>query len=360
MVVDPNNPIRIDPFFEGEGLETQREGVLVQPNTGGLVQPNIGGAAPVASGGPVQQQPGGPGQQQPGYVDVGDRTLGDGRTVAQAMRPGPAGLRGTIIPSATPGGVPAGVRPHETRNLIVNIDPHLDGQGAQVRLGDVNPQTVARAEEMAREVTPDPYDTPTTRMRAAAVMQGIAAQGHQAVGDISQYQPPPVTPVTAPGNIPGAHQAQIATPVPPPARRVRPLEHFGQEGAVAKAHETGPSLRRVDTPGAPPEYEALPPRIRVNFEIEGFGVHQANYHDIIVQDGFLVLVYDEGYPAGLMYEPPAGDQTPAMALEVLGANEVHLVHTTGFSYSYQGHRFCILMIERSAPVQAEPTQPRGQ
>jgi hypothetical protein len=52
----------------------------------------------------------------------------------------------------------------------------------------------------------------------------------------------------------------------------------------------------------------------------------------------------------MMYEPPSGPQTPSMALEVAGEPQVHLVHTTGFSYSYQGCRFCVLMIERSAPV----------
>ncbi len=348
MAADPN-PIRIDPFFEGEGPGERQEEALIRPNTGGIVQPNIGGVAP------------GPVQQQPGYVDVADRVLGDGRTVGQAMRPGPAGLRGTIIPSATPGGVPAGVRPHETANIEVNVDPHLDGQGVRVRLGDINTETIARAEEMARAVTPDPHDTPTTRMRAAAVMHGIAAQSQfsRATGDISQYQPPPVTPVTAPGNIPGPHQAQIATPVVPPVRRVRPLEHFEQE---TQAQDTGPSPRTIGAGGTlpPPEYGSPPPHIRVNFEIEGFGVHQANYHDVLVDNGIVVLVYDEGYPGGVMYEPPAGEQAPPMALEVIGADEVHLVHTTGFSYSYRGCRFCILMIKQSAPMQKEAAQPGAQ
>jgi hypothetical protein len=234
-------------------------------------------------------------------------------------------------------------------NVEVNIDPHLEGQGARVRLGDVNSQTLAAAETLAREVTPDPYDVATSRLRAAAVMQGIAAQAGQPVGDITQHLPPPTTPVTAPGNIPAPNQERIATPVESP-RRTRPLQHFGQE---PQDQFMGRPLRAIDMepPTQPVEYGAAPPAKTVTFEIEGFGLHRAKYHDVLVGDGFLVLVYNEAYAGGEMYEPPAGAQTPPMALEVAGGQDVHLVHTTGFSYAYQGHRYCILMVERSAPVQ---------
>jgi len=284
--------------------------------------------------------------------------MGDGRTMAQLMRPGPEGLRGTVIPRATPGGVPQGIQPHDVAGVEVNIDPHLEGQSARVRLGDVTAASIDQAERLAREVTPDPYDTATARLRASAVMQGIAAQSyHGVVGNVAPYQPPPTTPVQSPGNIPAPHQAQFATPVQPPQRRVRPLDYFGQ---APQDQFMGRPLRQIDVDGPPPtrpaEYGASPPQVQVSFEIQNFGMHRVNYHDVIVENGFLVLVYNERYQGGSMYEPPVGDEVPAMAIEVLGTNEVHLVHTTGFSYSYQGMRFCILMIERSAPLDTQAGQ----
>jgi hypothetical protein len=120
----------------------------------------------------------------------------------------------------------------------------------------------------------------------------------------------------------------------------------------------GRPLRHIDmSPEPPPEYGVGPPSIRVTFEIRGFGVHQTNYHDIVVGEGFLVLVYDERFQGGIMYEPPLGDDIPAMAMEIVGVDEAHLVHTTGFSYSYLGRKFCILMIERSAPLNEGGGQP---
>jgi len=349
-----NNPIRIDPFFDGEGgPPTETQLPAYDGQTQQAVQP-----APVLS---------------PGYVDARQAQLGDGRPMANVMRPGPEGLAGTVVPHATMGGIPQGTQPHHTRDTEVHVDPHVRGQDSHVRLGDISPQAIARATELAREVTPDPYNVETMRLRSAAVMQGIAAEA-PAHGFQTQ-QPPPMAGPVPPGNIPAQHLGQIAEPVHPQqpmqpqqpvqpqeqdyrhsnvgqeVRRSRPLQAFSDE---PQTHHNGREMRPIDLgePTPPPEYGATrAPGVQVTFEIEHFGIHRANYHDVLIQQGFIVLVYSNQYQGGEMYEPPVGDNTPPMALGVAGQPEVHLVHTTGFVYSHGGYRYCVLMIERSAPAE---------
>jgi len=357
-----NNPIRIDPFFDGEGGPPQETQL---PQYSGHTQQAVQPAPNLA----------------PGYVDARQAQLSDGRPMAHVMRAGPEGLAGTVIPHATMGGIPQGTQPHYTQDTEVHVDPHVRGQDARVRLGDINANAIAAATEMAREVTPDPYDIETMRLRSSAVMQGIAAQSpHQP----QMQQPAPTTGPQPPGNIPAHHLGQVADPMqyphatpPPPqqpqmpvqqpvqpqeqdyrhsdvgqeVRRSRPLQAFTDE---PQTHHNGREMRPIDLDGTPPpaEYGASrAPNIRVTFEIEHFGTHIANYHDVLVQPGFLVLVFDNAYQGGEMYEPPSGENTPPMALSVQDSPEAHLVHTTGFVYSHGGYRYCVLMIERSAPVE---------
>lgn len=317
--------IRVDPFFDGEGPQSRETR---------LPEYDVAQALPA------------------GYRDVRDEQLGDGRPALAVMRAGPSGLTGTVIPPATPGGVPRGVRPHVTQDLFVNIDPHIRGQEARVRLGDINAQTLAVAEETARQLTPDPYDMPTQRLRASAVLQGVA------VGQAEQYAPQLAAPVTAPqvpGNIPAPALAQFSGTQPPQRAAASHVAHPLQAFAERPAQ---PPVRPVTTAQStqPPEFgpqRVLPPQHLITFEIEHFGIHRARYHDVLSIQGFLVLIYDSAYQGGEgMYVPPSGDDAPPMALHVEGSNEVHLVHTTGIVYSYGGHEFCVLLVERSVPAEA--------
>jgi hypothetical protein len=47
------------------------------------------------------------------------------------------------------------------------------------------------------------------------------------------------------------------------------------------------------------------PEAGVKFEMPGFGMMDAYYHDVIIQDCLLVLAYDSRYKAGMKFFPQA-------------------------------------------------------
>lgn len=360
--------LRIDPFFDGEG------GIVQQVALPEYSRDLAGRQMVLAPAAPRQTSPNMRGTTTAGvdnlvgYRDVREMNLADGRPMAAVMRAGPTGLGGTVIPHAGMGGVPQGVRVHEPGQLEINIDPHLEGARARVRIADVQ-ANLAQAQEMAAEATPDPYSIETLRLRGAAVMHGVAQLANtqrQQYGE-QPLVPQPMEPVSMPqvhGNIPAPHQAQWtgqgASPVygggmgvqPQPQRRpVRPLQAFNQVPSTVHA-PTGREMRPIDlssTP-SPPERYAAAPGVEVTFEIERFGSHTANYHDVVVAPGFVVLVFDTRYP-GRMYAPPAAQDAPPMAIAVAGHDMVYLVHSTGIQYAYGNYEFCILLIGQVAAKQ---------
>ena len=311
--------VQIDPFFDGEG--------------GGGVQH----AAPRQTAPPVTPP------SAYGYQDAGQVALSNGMPMTSRMRQGPAGLQGTVIPRATLGGIPAGTRPHVTRDIIMHVDPHIDGQSSQVRLGDITPESVRQATLEASQVTPDPYDMATLRLRGAATMHGISAAHDHRAPQMQMAPPAPTQTIAAP------NLGRMGTPV---QRQVRPLQAFTQ--APPDMHEGRP-LRAIDMGGntTPVERGVTAPQIEVTFEIEHFGTHTAMYHDVIIQEGFIVLVYKTGYRGGGKYFPGAnGNQNqPPLALNITGTNEVYLVQVTGILYACEGAEHCVVMIEQAGQLQ---------
>jgi len=100
-------------------------------------------------------------------------------TMAVSAPSSPAGVRGTVIPHATLGGIPAGTTPHVTQDVEVTIDPHIIGQSSVVRLGDLNAATVAQATQQAQHTTPEPHNIATLRLRGSAVMHSLSQGGMQ-------------------------------------------------------------------------------------------------------------------------------------------------------------------------------------
>lgn len=313
--------IQIDPFFDGEG--------------GGVQQMPTRQTAP-----PVTPP------SQYGYQDATSVQLSNGMPMTSRMRQGPAGLQGTVIPRATLGGIPSGTRPHSTQDIIMHVDPHIDGQSSQVRLGDITPESVRQAAQQAAQVTPDPYDVATLRLRGAATMHGIAANSqHHAPQQPQQMQMAPTQTIAAP------NLGRMGQPV---QRHVRPLQAFSQ--SPPDVHEGRP-LRAIDM-GQTPTVERGPappaaPQIEVTFEIEHFGTHTAMYHDVIIEQGFMVLVYKTGYRGGGKYFPGAnGSQNqPPLAVNITGTNEVYLVQVTGILYAVDGAEHCVLMIDQVGQLQ---------
>lgn len=353
--------LHIDPFFDGEAPGLER-----RVSTPGYHDDLAGRQAALAPAAPYQESPNQRGTTNAGvsnlagYRDVRDMTLADGRPMMAVMRSGPDGLAGTVIPHAGLGGVPQGVNIHRPQDLEVNIDPHMQGQRSRVHLGDVARHLQA-AQQMAASVTPEPYSIETLRLRGAATMHGIAqlSTRQQAPAEYDRAQPQyaPDAP-----NIPAPHQAQwagqgasqhVGGGMHQGPRNVRPLQSFAQQAAAGVEGYAGRELRAIDLSQSPkPVERRRDPTFEVVFEIERFGSHTANYHDVIVRPGFIVLIYDSACP-GRLYAPPAGDDSPPMAISISGDSQVYLVHATGIQYAYEGREFCILLVERSAQARQD-------
>ncbi len=129
-----------------------------------------------------------------------------------------------------------------------------------------------------------------------------------------------------------------------------PLSAFNQ---VAQPQPTR-ELRQIDLPPAPaPMQQAGPPTIEVVFEMEHFGSLDVRYHDVLIENGFIVLVFDTRHQGSTKYFPPVAqnESAPPMALNVVGTNEVYLVHTTGLQYVHEEREYCLLMVERTGTLQ---------
>ncbi len=212
-----------------------------------------------------------------GYQDAANFAVSTG-PVTSVMRPGPAGLRGTVIPKATMGGIPMGTRPHVTRDLEVVIDPHITGQSSRVRLGDVSAASVQTGVNEASEITPEPYSIETQRLRGSAIMHSIAQHNQGAQTDQPLQEAPQNIPVQqAPP--PQQHQPQVQEapqPYVPPAptrsgcaaacRRASPpatagaadraSPKHGRRDAGRTAAATSPSVAPLRVYAAAPTYGA--------------------------------------------------------------------------------------------------------
>ncbi len=353
--------IQLDPYFDGEG----------DMNTAPALPPRNAG------------KPFTP-ETQYGYHPAGAQRTSNGTPLTGVMRTGPEGLQGVVIPRATMGGIPQGTRPHVTSDIEVTIDPHIEGQSSKIRLGDITKQSVAAGLAAAREVTPEPTSIETLRLRGAATMHGIAAavrEGTAAAAgsppvQVAPGQPTPAAPPepaqqpavqpAAPvvHNYPPAPQGQQVVPAPtvqaatqaqpvqqpPVRRRVSPLAAFNQPAPQS------PQLREpraVDLRDeSPADRPAAQPTIEVTFQIAGFGMHQAYYHDVIIQPAFIILVYDNRYQ-GPRYFPPVADEQPVMALNITGTTDVYRVQTTGVQYPQGNLEHCVLMIEECGELPPE-------
>lgn len=278
-----------------------------------------------------------------GYRDAGEMVLGNGRPVGATL-PGSFMNSGTVIPHAGMGGVPNGVRIHDTQALQVNVDPHLEGQRATVSLRDV-PRFLSQAQARAAQTTPEPSDVGSMRARAATTFQEIAhlAQQEQGshVGQPTQLpQPPqPMVPQYQP-------MQQVVQPVQQPSRQVRPLQMFAQ---AQQPQQPQYAPRLVDTQAMQVPERPAQPQYEVTFEIEKFGNMPAMYHDVVLLPGVMILVHARSSPLR-MYQPPHGQDTPPMAVAIAGHDRVYLVHATGIHYAYDQYEFCVLLIDQEAPL----------
>jgi len=281
-----------------------------------------------------------------GYRDVSTERLHDDRSPLSVMRPGAQGLRGVIIPHATPGGIPVGTRPHDVSDVEVTVDPHIE-QRFKVRLRDINRQSLAEAEAMAKEVTPDPYSVETSRLRGAAVLNGISVLAGTPLPAVPGRVPTPA--IEAPGNIAAANLAHIAGQLSQQQpRTIRPLAAFNGITTPVQplypVHNAGTYQRNIDLAGEP----SAAPNVRVTFEFPGRGTQFGRYHHVIIQEKFIVLILH----GDDCYLPP-DDGTEPIAVHVEGSRDVYLTHSVGISYPYAGITHIVLLVEKSATLDAQ-------
>lgn len=300
------------------------------------------------------------------YKDPSEIQMENGRTMADYIRRGPAGLRGVVVGKATAGGTPVNYDPHDMSKVRINIvDPNGKGT-TDVALGEFTPARLnAAMAKVNSEIVGD--DIESIRERAAMVFEEMAKMTKSGVQRVPAKK---TNALPAPVQVPEdeveeiieelAHEVhhETAPPAGPPIdkidRNYSPLAAFGlkkKSNAPAQSNAVG---------HAGPGQRVGPPQKLVYFEKEGIGTVPAFFHDVIVsltatdeygleESGFMVLIYDLRFEQNAArWFPPANDpyQRP-WAAQINDDARLYLVHTTGFQYVYDNREYCILMVERA-------------
>lgn len=302
----------------------------------------------------------------PAYQDPANVQLESGRTMADAIRRGPHGLRGVVVAKATAGGTPVNYDPHDMSKVRINI---IDPEGKNVNsLGfDQMTQDRVNAAIAAAEQQFPGDDIDTIRERAAMVFEELAKMNKSGVQKtpVRRASPAPRQQEEEYDEIEiveelEAEMDQRITPPPVPAappiekidRSYSPMAAFG-----LKKKSTAP---QVAGSAATSNVRCGPPQKLVYFEKEGIGTVPAFFHDIIVatspidddsleESGFMVLIYDLRFEQNAArWFPPANDpyQRP-WAVQINEDSKLYLVHTTGFQYVYDNREYCVLLVERA-------------
>jgi len=277
-----------------------------------------------------------------GYIPVGQEQLARAelRPMASVMPPSKSGTEGVIIPKAAMGGIPAGATPHNMSDVVVHIDPHTD-QGSEVRLGDLNAALVAAGITAAAGSTPEPTDLESFRTRSAEAMRNISQLTHKQAGVTMQEEAPQAPqqqftqqPMQQPMQQPT--QQPVLRPAADQSRITRPLHTFGRQ-------------QPPQTLQPPAVVAPQPPSVKVLFEMEGFGVIESYYHDVVIDNGFVILVFDSRSEGITKYFPQVtqADAQPTLAMQIVGTNEGHKVHTTGIQFMHSHYEYCVLMVSQS-------------
>lgn len=234
--------------------------------------------------------------------------------LARVLPPGPSGLRGTVIPKAgvNLGGAAVGWENTKPVRTEIHIDPDIPGQSTVVRLADMRPDRVAAALEATKDVDP--------RIRVSAVYNALSTD--------------PVEPVV--------QEQVVSVDTPQREAAVGPLKVFNSSKAV---------VSRSEMVQVPDKMQTAAPTKWVTFEIEGFGEHRAPYHRVIHSNSNLVLVYDTNCDGAQRFFPRTTDQP--LGIHIEGESVAYYAHTTGIEFSDEGVDYCVLLVEREAPLSSD-------
>jgi hypothetical protein len=251
-----------------------------------------------------------------GYRRPEDVEFEDGTNFARYMPMSAGGkqMRGVVIPHAKPMGGSRAYDPHKPPHKRVHVDPHIEGQSVVVDLALITEDIAKEAMELGQEYADKHADqvhgVDQIRLRSSAAFHLIGAAQRANAG----APPAPAQPASIISVPQGAPEPP---PVPLPAagpRTIKPASFNGTPAQVAPAQApTGGLLgayqkarptREIDvgptiTTGLPVE----PPTKKVTFGIPSFGLHEAHYHDVIIDDQLFILVWDERFKGGSKYLP---------------------------------------------------------
>lgn len=284
------------------------------------------------------------------YHDAQNGRTISGRSMAAYGRG--SGMRSVVIPQGSVmTGVPAGVRPHDVKDMIVNIDPGKP-YATKYRIGDMSAHLSREAAAAVAAAVPNDGTIEGERLAGSARMLTIT----QALKDgyhedpepthtkAAQSRPMPAAPVRAPMPAQASRPASAPRNAQGPANSM--LKAFGGQ-------RQQPQPLQGQSPPHPQQHQAPPaPHIHVKFEIEGFGVLESNYHDVIVTPGWLALVWDTRFKAGTKYLPPCGENPPRLALQ-LDNGKGYLVEPTGIVIPFEEREICLLLIAQSSDLAEE-------
>lgn len=307
------------------------------------------------------------------YKDPAQERMANGRSLADLMRRGPAGVRGVVVQPSTPGGLPVNFNPHDRGAIEIHVEPD-SGHESSFRLDQVTANTVEKA-MAAASAKIQGNDIESIRERTAVAFEELARIAKSNVQRVPVKQATvraaPATRVADEEDAALAelvqlseelqadddgHNPLVKQPAAPPLEKIdrsySPMAAFGLKKAAMPPTSSTSNVAKSTQIG--------PPQKLVYFEKEGIGTVPAFFHDVLVnvsrpepdsaeESGFIVLVYDVRFEqSAARWFPPANDpyQRP-WAVQINDDNRLYLVHTTGFQYLYDAREYCVLLVEKA-------------
>jgi len=304
------------------------------------------------------------------YKDPSEIQMENGRTMADYIRRGPAGLRGVVVGKATAGGTPVNYDPHDMSKVRINIVDPNGKNTSDVALSEFTSDRLNVAMAKANEIIVGD-DIDSIRERAAMVFEEMAKMAKSGVQRVPAKKTnalvspaqPPVEEDFDEIEIVNELEEEIRGVTPPPVPPGPPLEKIDRNYSPMAAFglKKKPPTQTQNAAGAIGHAQRVgPPQKLVYFEKEGIGTVPAFFHDVIVsltatdeygleESGFIVLIYDLRFDQNAArWFPPANDpyQRP-WAAQISDDKRLYLVHTTGFQYVYDSREYCVLTVERA-------------
>ena len=296
-----------------------------------------------------------------GYKDPSKETLLSGRSVADVIGArGMRGVKGAIVSAAGVDGRPSNFNPHDTKQIVINVEPDIAG-GRTLTLAQFTQNSVNAAIAAAADKIPG-NDIESVRERTAMAFEELAKMANSGVQKAAVVIPPPVPPKypASTPQVPRNSAAPETSAEAVPETDYAPVEtidrSYSPMAAFGLKRQSGASSR---VPVPTPKTNAGPPNKLVYFEKEGIGTVPAFFHDIVVdvsfddenltESGFIVLVYDLRFEqAAARWFPPSADPYKRpWAVQINNDRKLYLVHTTGFQYVYDEREFCVLLVEKA-------------